>query len=306
VHLPLMDFGDPRWSVDRLVEYVETATALGFEAVSANDHMIFATPWLDGPTALASVVAASGDARLVTTVANPVTRGPVALAKTLAALDQLSGGRVTGGLGPGSSARAYASVGVPFDERWPRFDDAVRAMRALLGPEHSDGPGYEGRYYSCPEPLEPPPAGPDGLPLWVASWGSPAGLRRAARLGDGWLASAYNTTPAVFGGAWTRVRDQLAHDGRSSAGFENGLATMWFHIDQHRADAVLESRLASRIHRSVDELRERLAFGSAARVQHLVASYEQAGLQWMFVWPVADELEQLHRFHDEVMVAFGS
>ncbi len=301
MHLPLMDFGDPRWSVDGLVEYVETATALGFEAVSANDHMVFATPWLDGPTALASVVAASGAARLVTSVANPVTRGPVALAKTLAALDQLSGGRVVAGLGPGSSARDYASVGVPFDERWPRFDDAVRAMRELLGAR-----SYDGRYYSCPEPLEPPPARSGGVPLWVASWGSPAGLRRATRLGDGWLASAYNTTPAVFGGAWTRVRDQLATDGREADGFENGLATMWFHIDPHQADAVLESRLAARIHRPVDELRERLAFGSAARVQHLVASYQEAGLEWMFVWPVADELDQLRRFRDEVMVPLAS
>src|ERR1700750_1899487 len=98
-----MDFGDAAWSVDRLVEYVETAAALGFEAVCANDHMVFATPWLDGPAALASVVAASGDARLVTSVANPVTRGPVALSKTLAAVDRLSGGRMVAGLGPGSS-----------------------------------------------------------------------------------------------------------------------------------------------------------------------------------------------------------
>jgi alkanesulfonate monooxygenase SsuD/methylene tetrahydromethanopterin reductase-like flavin-dependent oxidoreductase (luciferase family) len=301
VHLPLMDFGDPRWSVEGLVEYVETATALGFEAVSANDHMVFATPWLDGPAALASVVAASGDARLVTSVANPVTRGPVALAKTLAALDQLSGGRVVAGLGPGSSARDYASVGVPFDERWPRFDDAVRAMRELLGAR-----SYDGRYYSCPEPLEPPAARSGGVPLWVASWGSPAGLRRATRLGDGWLASAYNTTPTGFGEAWTRVRDQLARDGREADGFENGLATMWFHIDPRQADAVLESRLAARIHRPVDELRERLAFGSAALVQHLVASYQEAGLEWMFVWPVADELDQLRRFRDEVMVALAS
>jgi alkanesulfonate monooxygenase SsuD/methylene tetrahydromethanopterin reductase-like flavin-dependent oxidoreductase (luciferase family) len=301
VHLPLMDLGDPRWSVEALTEYVETATALGFEAVTSNDHLVFATPWLDGPTALAAVVAASADARLVTTVANPVTRGPVALAKTLVGLDQLSGGRVVGGLGPGSSARDYASVGVPFDERWPRFDDAVRAMRALLGSQ-----SYEGRYYSCPEPLEPPPARSEGLPLWVASWGSPAGLRRAARLGDGWLASAYNTTPALFGRAWTRVRDQLAQDGRAVGGFENGLATMWFHIDPRRADAVLESRLAARIHRPVDELRERLAFGSAARVQQLVASYQEEGLEWMFVWPVTDELEQLRRFRDAVMAGLGS
>ena len=143
VHLPLMDFGDQRFAVDRLEEYVETATALGFDAVSVNDHMVFGVPWLDGPTALAAVVSCSGDARLFTTVANPVVRGPAALAKVLAGLDVLSGGRVTAGLGPGSSARDYATVGVPFEERWPRFDEAVLAMRALLS-----GGSFTGRFYA--------------------------------------------------------------------------------------------------------------------------------------------------------------
>ncbi len=69
---------------------------------------------------------------------------------------------------------------------------------------------------------------------------------------------------------------------------------------------MLESRLASRIHRPVEELRERLPFGSADRVRDLVATYRDAGLQWMFVWPVADELEQLRRFADEVMGPLSS
>jgi alkanesulfonate monooxygenase SsuD/methylene tetrahydromethanopterin reductase-like flavin-dependent oxidoreductase (luciferase family) len=297
VHLPLMDFGQARWSAEWLVEYVETATALGFDAVCANDHMVFATPWLDGPAALSAVVSASGDARLVTTVANPVTRGPVALAKSLAAVSLLSGGRLVAGLGPGSSARDYASVGVPFEERWARFDDAVRAMRALL-----DGEEYDGRYYSAPEPLAPS-GRPERVPLWVASWGSDAGLRRAARLGEGWLASAYNTTPADFGRAWTGVSGLVADAGGDPDRFENGLATMWFHLDPRGADDVLESRLAARIHRPVDELRERLPFGPAGRATELLASYQEAGLQWAFVWPVTDELEQLRRFAADVMAS---
>ena len=122
MHLPLMDLGDQRFAVDHLVDYVETATALGFEAISANDHVVFGAPWLDGPTALAAVVSCSGNAKLFTTVANPVVRGPAPLAKVLAGLDVMSGGRVVAALGPGSSDRDYASVGVPFEERWQRFD----------------------------------------------------------------------------------------------------------------------------------------------------------------------------------------
>src|SRR5215203_7390326 len=108
VHLPLMDFGDQSFAVDRLVNYVQTATALGFDAIAANDHILFATPWLDGPTALAAVLDRSGAMDLATTVALVALRGPMPLAKTLAALDVLSEGRLIAGVGPGSSVRDFA------------------------------------------------------------------------------------------------------------------------------------------------------------------------------------------------------
>lgn len=296
VHLPLMDFGGQRYDVEHLVEYVETATSLGFDAIAANDHMVFTAPWLDGPTALASVVSCSGDAELFTTVANPVVRGPVALAKVLAGLDLLSGGRLVAALGPGSSQRDYASVGVPFQERWPRFDETVRAMRALLS-----GLPFEGRFYSVEDRLEPLPARPDGPPLWVGSWGSDVGLRRAVRLGDGWLASAYNTTPEQFADAWRRVEHLLEEWGRDRAGFANGLATMWFHVDDRLAGQVLDERLAPVMHRPPEQLRERLPFGSAEAVAEKLAAFRDAGVQRVFLWPVVDEVEQLRRFSADVM-----
>jgi alkanesulfonate monooxygenase SsuD/methylene tetrahydromethanopterin reductase-like flavin-dependent oxidoreductase (luciferase family) len=300
VHLPLMDFGDSRFGVDQLVEYAETATALGFDAVAVNDHMVFSTPWLDGPSALAAVASCSGGARLFTTVANPVVRGPAPLAKVLAGLDVLSGGRVTAGLGPGSSERDYAAVGVPFAERWVRFDEALRAMRELLR-----GRSFEGRFYSLEGALEPLPVQSGGLPLWVGSWGSDVGLRRAVRLGDGWLASAYNTTPERFGKGWASARRLLEERGRDPEAFSNGLATMWFHIDDRRADQVFDERLAPAMSRPPGELRERLAFGSAAAVVERCAAFQEAGVQRMFVWPVADELEQLHRFAEHVLPALS-
>jgi alkanesulfonate monooxygenase SsuD/methylene tetrahydromethanopterin reductase-like flavin-dependent oxidoreductase (luciferase family) len=291
-----MDVGDQRFAVDHLVDYVETATALGFEAVSANDHVVFGAPWLDGPTALAAVVACSGSAKLFTTVANPVVRGPAALAKILAGLDVLSGGRVVAGLGPGSSERDYLTVGVPFEERWQRFDEAVTATRALLLGQSSAGP-----LYPVEGPLKPLPVQPNGPPLWVGSWGSEAGLHRAVRLGDGWLSSAYNIKPDEFGERWVRIQELLAEAGRDAVGFGNGVATMWFHIDDRRADEVLERRLAPVVHRPIEQLREHLGFGSAEAVLEKVLAFRDAGAQWMFVWPVADDIEQLRRFSEEVM-----
>src|SRR3990170_6103190 len=119
------------WTLDRLLEYAQTADGAGFQALSANDHLVFGRPWLDGPTALSAVLSRTGRMTLTTTVALPVVRGPVALAKSLAAIDLLSGGRLIVGAGPGSSARDYAAVGIPFEERWKRLEEAVRAMRAF-------------------------------------------------------------------------------------------------------------------------------------------------------------------------------
>ena len=57
------------------------------------------------------------------------------------------------------------------------------------------------------------------------SWGSDAGLSRVARLADGWLASAYNTTPDGFAQARASLAEKLSERGRDPTGFPNGLAT---------------------------------------------------------------------------------
>ena len=207
VHLPQIGWEHEPLSLERLIAVATAAERLGFGTVSANDHLVWGRPWLDGPTALAAILAAAPRVRLMTSVALPVVRGPVALAKALGAIDLLSGGRLDAGLGPGSSERDYAVVGIPFVERWARFEEAVAAMRALWT---ADAEPFVGRYYDTTEvSLTPPPAQPGGPPIWIGSWGSDAGLRRVARLADGWLASGYNTTPEGFTTAWTTSATML-------------------------------------------------------------------------------------------------
>ena len=97
VHLPLIAFDGQPWTLHRLLEYAAIAESVGFQALSANDHLLFPRPWLDGPTALAAVLTRTGRMALATTVALPVVRGLVALAKSLAATDLLCGGRLVVG-----------------------------------------------------------------------------------------------------------------------------------------------------------------------------------------------------------------
>jgi alkanesulfonate monooxygenase SsuD/methylene tetrahydromethanopterin reductase-like flavin-dependent oxidoreductase (luciferase family) len=295
-----MDFGGHPYTLDHLTAYTKTAAQLGFAALSVNDHMVFEVPWLDGPVALAAVMEHSAEMTLATTVALAVVRGPVPVAKTLGAIDRLSEGRLFVAVGPGSSSADYAAVGLDFSERWPRFDEAIGALRALWRP---DGAPFIGRFYSTAGiSLEPRPARPNGPPIWVGSWGSELELRRVARLADGWLASAYNTTPELFTQAWLALRSKLTDHGKNPETFPNALATMWCYItdDRAEADRVLRDRVVPTVHRPEAMLRERLPIGPPELFAEKLTDFARAGVQRVFIWPVADELHQLNRFWNEV------
>lgn len=301
VHLPVMQVGEGRLSLERLRCVVDAARECGFAAVSANDHFVFQRPWLDGLTALASMIERSGRMTLATTVSLPVLRGPVALAKALAAVDVLSEGRLVVAVGPGSSRGDYEAAGVSFEERWQRFDEAVVVLRALLrGDPVPDG----GRYYPVPAglALTPGPVQRDGVPVWVGSWGSVAGLARVARVGDGWLASAYNTTPEQFSAARAALTDALDRRGRDARGFPNALATMWTWVSADRAESerVLNDVLGSLLNRDPGELGERVCVGSAEHCAELLSRYAEAGCERAYLWPLGDEQRQLELVASEV------
>jgi alkanesulfonate monooxygenase SsuD/methylene tetrahydromethanopterin reductase-like flavin-dependent oxidoreductase (luciferase family) len=299
IHLPLMEFGDEGLTRARLEGSVDAARECGFAAVSANDHFVFSTPWLDGPTALAAIVERSGDMALATTLSLAVLRGPVPLAKVLAALDILSNGRLIAGLGPGSSKRDYDAVAVPFQERWKRLDEAIAMLRALLRGEVP----ANGRYYAAPETeLAPLPRQASGIPLWIGSWGSEAGLRRVARSGDGWLASAYNTTPERFSTAKEFLGRELKARGRQSDDFPNALVTMWTWVTESSAevDRILTDVLGPLLSREPEELRGQVCVGSAEMCAELLFRYAEAGCRRVHFWPLGDERRQIELLAAEV------
>src|SRR6266508_4245687 len=300
VHLPVIDFSNQGFSLDRLCAYVQTARELGFKAVSTNDHLIYSRPWLDAPSALAAILSHSGNMAVGTSIALLVVRGPVPLAKTMAAIDILSNGRLFVGVGPGSSARDYEIVAMDYEERWKRFDEAIRVLRSLLS---IDGSSFTGRFYSTEGiDLEPKPLQRPSPPIWIGSWGSDAGLRRVARLGDGWLASAYNTLPEQFKIGLDKLRDQLTNLGKDPASFPNALATMFMYItdDNARADRVLSETLAPMLNRPLEQLRQRLLIGAPEVCAEKLAAYKAVGVQRVFIWPIRDELDQLTAFQKKV------
>jgi alkanesulfonate monooxygenase SsuD/methylene tetrahydromethanopterin reductase-like flavin-dependent oxidoreductase (luciferase family) len=264
--------------MERVAAVVDTARALGFAAISANDHFTFSRPWMDGLTLLAAVAERTGGMDLVTSVGLPSLRGPVPYSAAMRTLATLSQGRVIAGIGPGSSRDDYDVMGVAWQERWPRFEEASRVLRA--------------RFDGGPPPVE----------LWLASWGSAAGMRRVARYGDGWLASAYHSTPGEFAAALGLVTDELARLGRTVENFGHALVTMWTWITDDPRDAERRLEVLSvTLGRSPDSLRDRVCVGSAEKCAALLREYAAHGCRRVHFWPLGDEPGQLTRLARDVL-----
>ena len=134
-------------------------------------------------TTLAAIAGATSRVRLVTGILIAPLRQAVVLAKTVASLDALSGGRVDLGVGVGWQPEEYAAVGVPFERRWSRLDDTMRACRVLWRrvPASFTSPTVSfDDVYCTPLPAQA------RLPVWYGAAMTDRLAARIAELGDGW------------------------------------------------------------------------------------------------------------------------
>jgi alkanesulfonate monooxygenase SsuD/methylene tetrahydromethanopterin reductase-like flavin-dependent oxidoreductase (luciferase family) len=300
VHLPQLALVGGELSPRRILETVSAAQGCGFSAICANDHVVYASPWLDGLAVLAAAVEHAQGMEIMTSIALPVVRGPVPLCSSLVALDLLCGGSLIAGVGPGSSRADYEAVGVPFDQRWARFDEALRVMRGLLGGEPVDEPLT---FYSSPSTWSWADSSfRRRVPVWVGSWGSAPGLRRVARRADGWLASSYNTDPTIFRDSLETLQANLTRLGRPHDNFPHALVTMWTWITDRRRDAdAAISTVAGVLGREADELRPRVCVGSAEQCIDLLSRYAVAGCRRVHFWPLGREVEQIEKLASDVL-----
>ena len=149
-------------------EIAEFAEELGFDSLWTGEHVVLPdpqappspahplTPMLHPSTSLAYVAAVTDEIRLGTGITLVAQRNPVVLAKEMASLDVLSGGRLMLGIGAGYLAAEFAALGIPFDERGRRTDEAIRVLRELWS---SEAPEFDGEFnrfsgiQSRPRPL---------------------------------------------------------------------------------------------------------------------------------------------------------
>ncbi len=297
LHIPVMRFATPHAFMENLVvSYAQEAESLGYESLSVSDHLVFRRSWLDPLSTLAAVATETSGIRLGTSILNIVVRNPMICAQAIATIDNLCAGRLFVGVGPGSSREDYEACGIPFDDRYARFTDALNVLRLAL--EERAKINYAGRYYQYKDlpPLIEPFQKPHP-PILVASWGSEIGLKRAAKYGDGWMASAYNTTPIKFKQKWEWVLHYRESLGKETESFDNSLVSMFGYIsdDNEKVDGVVKS-LATILERSPDELKNSLLFGPVEDCLRKVKSYVEAGANHIQFWPVEDQFEQMRLF----------
>lgn len=145
--------------------------------------------WMEPLTTLAAMAAVTKTLRLATGILISPLRHPVLLAKTIATLDVISGGRTQLALGVGWQKEEYEALGLPFEQRYALLEEGVQACRAIWGeqPVSFESENVRLRNAWClPRPVQP------RVPLLLGLNMTPRNARRMAELADGWCPVGLN------------------------------------------------------------------------------------------------------------------
>jgi probable F420-dependent oxidoreductase len=210
----------------KVEELARAIESIGFDDLAVFDHVVMAhatetrpsqfparIPILEALTTLAFLAAVTDRIGLSTEVLILPQRQTALVAKQVSTVDLLSGGRVRLGVGVGWQQAEYDSLGEDFAARGEVMDEAIPLLRACWADDHIVGDGR--RFRLDDVAMEPKPPQGGALPIWIGG-SSPAALRRAATLGDGWMANPLGP-PIDTRAAIARIREHAEAVGRDAA-----------------------------------------------------------------------------------------
>ncbi|MCV7425200.1 LLM class F420-dependent oxidoreductase [Mycobacterium montefiorense] len=183
-------------SIEELTQIAEAADRLGYYHLTCSEHVALPAiehqrrgmSYWDPLATLGYLAARTQRIRLATNVLVLAYHHPLEIAKRYGTLDKVSNGRLILGVGVGSLKEEFDLLGAPFDDRGPRGDDALRALRASLSVPK---PAYHGEFYSFDGMVVDPCAVQGHVPIWIGGR-TQRSLRRAVTLADGW--APFNVT----------------------------------------------------------------------------------------------------------------
>ena len=207
----------PALDRSQLRQAAEQAEAMGFHSVWLSERVAVPLdkphpyqPMVDPWVALAFVAAVTERVVLGTSVSQIALRPPVLMARELATLDRLSGGnRLIVGAGAGWVQEEFTSTGVPFQARGGRLGEFVQVLHHLWT---KPGQPWHGKHFDIPDVGMVQPLTTGGPPIYIGA-GAPPGLRRAAKYGDGFLATPF--PPDAIAGFRARLLEMRQKYGRS-------------------------------------------------------------------------------------------
>jgi alkanesulfonate monooxygenase SsuD/methylene tetrahydromethanopterin reductase-like flavin-dependent oxidoreductase (luciferase family) len=278
-----------------IFDSADRAEALGFHSVWVGDSLT-ARPRVEALTTLAAVGARTRRVRLGTSVFLAALRHPILLAHQLASLDWLTSGRIDLGIGYGrpkepTQEHEFEILGLSASSRMKMSEELVTVMRRLWRENNVSHAGAFSRFESVT--LEPKPAQPGGVPIWLASNNVEPGLRRVARLGDGWLNNI--TSPETYRECWEKIRGYAAENGRDPESIQPGL---YFTLAAGGAEAVSEGQmfLAQYYNRSYEAVSKAMlcATGSWDEVIDRIEAYVETGARTIVLrFAARDQLAHL-------------
>jgi probable F420-dependent oxidoreductase len=271
------------------IDIAVNAEELGFDSVWVSDHVVmplkhrgaFSDVFYDPFTLLAYIAAETSDITLGTSVIILPYRNPVVVAKTIATLDVLSGGRVIFGVGPGWMREEFETLGVPIKSRGRMTDEYIHAIRELWC---SEEPSFKGEFCSFFDiKFEPKPLQNPHPPIWIAG-SSDYAVKRAATLGDGWQPTW--VSPEDVEAGISKLQNIAASEGRDLEGYTYSVRNRVKIFDNpDQKEAYLADQPTDTPYALI---------GTVEDIAGYVSRYRELGVSHLVFDPAADSIEEIY------------
>jgi probable F420-dependent oxidoreductase len=279
--------------------YFARAESFGcYESAWSQEMTLSASPQLSALEAMTYAAACTSRLRIGCSVFVSTLHSPAHLAKSLASLDQMSGGRLEIGVGTGGPHRPFAAFGMDGSRYAARFAEGVRLMQALWTQELVT---FDGEFWQLKDiAMEPKPIQKPYPRLWFGASGESA-LRRAVRLGDGFF-GAGSSTIAAFASQVVTVREALAQAGRPADSFPIA-KRIYIGIDSSasRARERMNAALAALYGRRVPAIEEAAVAGTVSDCLSAVRAVAGAGAELILFTPLYEVPEHAEQIATEVI-----
>jgi alkanesulfonate monooxygenase SsuD/methylene tetrahydromethanopterin reductase-like flavin-dependent oxidoreductase (luciferase family) len=278
-----------------IYDIADRTEALGFHSVWVGDSVV-AKPRLDALTTLAAVGARTRRIRLGTAVYLAALRNPVLVAHMVSTVDWLSRGRVDLGIGysrPNDPVQEheYRVLGHDPAKRIKMSEELVRIIRKLW---LENDVSYAGAFSSFEDvTVEPKPSQSGGVPIWLASNNIEPGLKRVARMADGWLNNI--TDPKTYQQCLEKIRAYAVEAGRDPQMIEPGL---YLTLAAGEDDAIREGQnfLSQYYNRPYETTAKAMlcVMGSWDKVMDQIQAYTESGARTLVLrFAASDQIRQL-------------